>query len=148
MFTKRKRTLVEYAIPDLLDKRFILMLRHVENQQLDRQKVIRLSVHLVELSRHDHEPTSSPKVNRNTYFCDAEQPPFKQLYLLPQIRVGRLGLKARRQCVEYLKLHLRNVQFLLQVSQEGNSRLMFTTRRHRMGLCIADSECQVLYPLG
>ena len=119
----------------------------MENQQLDRQKVVRLGVHLVELG-YDHEPTDSHKANRNAYLCDAEQPPLQQLYILPQIRVGRLRLKARRQRVEYLKLHLRNFQFLLQICQEGNSRLMFTTRRHRMGLCIADSECQVLYPLG
>ena len=119
----------------------------MENQQLDRQKVVWLGVHLVELG-HDHEPTNSHKTNRNAYLCDAEESPLQQLYILPQIRVGRLRLKARRQCVEYLKLHLRNFQFLLQVRQEGNSRFVFTTRRHRMGLCIADSECQVLYPLG
>jgi len=44
---------VEYAIPDVFDERFVLVLRHVKNQQFDRQEIIWLRIHLVKLRDGD-----------------------------------------------------------------------------------------------
>ena len=53
----------------------------MENKQFNRQKVVWIGIYLIELSNAD-ESMSAAVLHPSTYFCNIEQPPFKQLNLL------------------------------------------------------------------
>ena len=67
---------MDHAIPDVFDERFVLVLRHVKDQQFNRQKVVWIGIYLIELS-NANESTCAAVMHQRTYFCDVEQPSFK-----------------------------------------------------------------------
>jgi hypothetical protein len=72
---------MNYTIPNIFDERFVLVLRHVQDQQFNGQKVVWIGIYLIELS-NTNESMSAAVMHPRTYFCNIEQPPFKQLNLL------------------------------------------------------------------